>query len=321
MNRHTLSIVVPVYNESEGIHRFHHELENVINLLPCETEIIYVNDGSRDGTSFSLSQIQTNHPVHVIEFSRNFGKEMAMLCGLEHSTGDAVIVMDADLQHPPTLITEFYKRWRSGADIVQCYRDDNEKTSGLRKWLSNTFIKLMKSLSGINLERNLTDFCIMSRNVVNEIVKYRERRRLFRVLLLFTGFNRETLSFVAPARQDGVSKFSFFRLISLAVDSFTSMSSFPLYVSFFTGVFMFIIACLQGVYAVYVKLFSSNPLPGWASIVGWLSLFGGIQLIMMGLLGLYVARIFDEVKGRPLYIVGKRYFKHAKEEVIYEKYS
>lgn len=302
----SLDIIVPVYNECEVVPLFHAELCDVLGHVGLTARVIYVNDGSTDGTEQALTLLKGSLAVQTLSFSKNYGKEMAILAGIDVADADAVVVMDADLQHPPRLLPDLISLWNEGYEIVQGVRCDNLGSSVPRKLASAAFYHLLSTVTRIDVPTNLTDFCLMDRLVVDVIRQHRERRRMFRILLTMMGFRSVLIPFEAPKRVAGTTKFSGRKLVAYAADSITAMSTAPLYMSFALGVLMFLLAVSEGLYSVAVHMFHFSYLPGWASIVGWIALFEGAGLMMTGIVGLYLARVFEEVRGGPLYTVCRR---------------
>lgn len=307
LNKIKLSIVVPVYNEGLGIMTFHTVISNFLaQESEIDADVIYVDDGSTDNTLALLKEINAGLPASFLSFSRNYGKEIAILAGLDQCSGDVAIIMDADLQHPPSCLPLFIDAWKNGFNVVQGIRLDTKGLSPMRKYLSELYYYFMSIVSRVQMQRNSTDFVLISRPVIDALKKFRYRRRFFRSLVAEVGFNRTFVEFIAPERSYGKTKFTVLKLISSAVDSITSTSNVPLYISFYFGVFLFFVAFFEGIYSVISKVFHITVLPGWASIVGWLSFFSGSQFIMLGLLGLYLARVFEEVKKNPLYVIKEK---------------
>jgi polyisoprenyl-phosphate glycosyltransferase len=299
----TLSIVIPVYNEATNLRPLYEELVDVLARLGMAGEMIFVDDGSRDGSLDALRRLAAeDRRVKVIALSRNFGHQYAVTAGVEHAQGDAVVVMDADLQHPPALIPAMVAQWRAGAQVVYTVRTDGEHTGWMKRSTSATFYKLINAISDTPIVPGAADFRLMDRQVVDCLVSMRERSRFLRGMVSWVGFRQVGLPYVANPRRSGRSKYSLRKMIALALEGITSFSSLPLRISAYLGFLASVSVLPYAVWAVYARLFTDSAEPGWASILVAELFLGGVQLMSIGIIGEYVGRIYTEVKGRPLYV-------------------
>lgn len=298
-----ISIVIPLFNEEENVRALYSELQRVTAEAFIDVELIFVDDGSTDGSAAAVRELHDRDPrVKLISFSRNFGKQTGIYAGLEAATGDAVIVMDADLQHPPGVVPQLVASWKEGHEVVFAVQERNEGASWLGRWCSGVFSRIFATFVQLPRQPHASDFLIMDRAVVNEVVRVRERNRFFRYLVAWVGFRQTRIPYVASRRHAGRTKFARRKLLSLAVDAITSFSSAPLRLCTYTG-FLVAFACVPyTLWAVYVRLFTDDYIPGWPALIVAVLFLGSVQLIALGILGEYIGRIYDEVKGRPIYI-------------------
>ncbi len=308
----SLSVVVPVYNEAEGILFFHKSLMEVLSSLKYRHEIIYVDDGSRDDSVKHLCEIaSTNEDVVVIEFSKNFGKEMATSAGIHASKGEAIMILDADGQHPVELIPKFINELQQGSDVVIGVRGSNQKEGIIKKLGSKLFYKSLRYFGVVDAIPGSTDFRIISRRVADEFTKLTEHSRITRSLIDWLGFDRKIIEFNAKAREHGQASYSFRKLVQLAMNGFVSLSFFPLYFSGYIGIFIVLSSFIASVFVVIEKYLLQDPLSlniTGTAFLGLMILFlVGILLVGQGLLALYVARIYSETQNRPLYVIKKKY--------------
>jgi len=299
-----LSIVVSVYNEEQTIELFYNELKKVLNEMVINHEIVFVNDGSVDNSLSIMRNIASKDSnVRIINFSRNFGHEAAMLAGIERSKGNAIICMDADLQHPPNQILEMVEKFSNGYDIVIMKRLDNESAGFFRKLFTKSFYFLINKISPIKLEPNATDFFLISREVAKVITnEFHERTIFLRGLLQNIGFNKVTIEFTAPKRFAGKSKYSIFKLFALSFLAISSLSKIPLYTGIFLGVITSIFGLIVTFYSVIMKILGHTP-PGYTTLVVLESFLFSIAFLLIGIVGYYIGIILTEVKNRPIYIV------------------
>jgi glycosyltransferase involved in cell wall biosynthesis len=303
--RRRISIVSPCYNEAQVVDLFHTELARVLSGMPeHEFEIVLVDDGSADGTLEALNRIAARDPrVRVASFSRNFGHQIALTAGIDFASGDAVITLDSDLQHPPALIPELLRRWREGYDIVSAIREDTDGVGIFKKASSRAFYFLINALSTVHVPVGAADFCLVSRRVADQLRGMRERHRFLRGMISWAGFSRALVPYRAAARAAGEPKYTLFKMVGLALDAIVSFSTVPIRLAARLGV---VISLLGFAYLAwnFVKAYlEHSAAAGWASTLGVVMILGGAQLMFLGLIGQYVGRMFEELKGRPIYIL------------------
>ena len=304
--RKTISIVIPVFNEEENLREFYTRLTKVMSEVSYDYDIIFVDDGSRDASSAILYDLsQNDEHVQAYLLSRNFGHQMALTCGLDHAEGDAVITMDGDLQHPPELIPELLGLWEAGYEIVQTVRKDTADASKFKKITSSTYYKLINKMSKVHITPGGSDFRLMDRVAVEALRLYNERARFIRGLVNNLGFKLTTLEFVAPPRFAGQSKYNLHKMLHFALDGITAFSNVPLRWAFYVGLSFGFGSMLVLAHVLFIKFFTEEAVPGWATITASVLFLGGIQLVGIGILGEYIGRIFEEVKQRPLYLIGR----------------
>ncbi len=302
--RPLISIVAPCYNESETVELFLDAIDKIVVDADFNHEIVFIDDGSRDDTRSRLTEIAARRDdVRVIILSRNFGKEAALTAGVDHAKGDAVIVMDVDLQDPPDLIVDFVRKWNDGFDVVYAAREDRQTDTAAKRATASWFYRLFNKVSAIKIPENAGDYRLMDRRVVEHVKALPERSRFMKGLFAWVGFRAIGVPYARPARAAGDTKFNFWKLWNFAIDGFTSFSTAPLRVwTYFGG----IIAVLSIVYALFITtrtIVLGIDVPGYASLLVFILFFGSVQMISVGILGEYIARLFAEVKRRPIYII------------------
>lgn len=303
--RELLSVVVPCYNEHEAIEHTYREIKRVLlTLQELDHEIVFVDDGSADDTLLRLNSVAEGDPtVRVLALSRNFGHQIALAAGLDAAVGNAVVMMDADLQHPPSLVPELVARWRGGADVVSAIREATVGESWFKRMTSRLFYRVLNMLSTTTVPPGAADFCLLSRRVCDSLRRMPERHRFLRGLISWVGYPRAYVPYTAPQRALGKTKYSFVKMLTLALDAVFSFSAEPLRLALRVGV---VIALGGFVYLAWTLIYGyliNGLVPGYASLIGVTLILGGFQLIFIGLVGQYVSRVFDEVKGRPLYLL------------------
>ncbi len=298
-----ISVIVPVLNEEGNVRLLWDRLARVLSAMTGDFEVIFVDDGSQDRTFSIVKGLHEKEPrVRGVAFSRNFGHQIALLAGLREARGEVVVTMDGDLQHPPELIPELYRTHQEGYDIVNTRRIDEASASSFKKGSSQHFYRLINHLSDIRIEPASADFRLMSRATVNAFLDIPERDRFTRGLVSWMGFRQAVVEYQAEPRASGETKYSLQKMIQFALNGITSFSARPLRISFYTGCLISLAGLLYAVYAV-VQFFVGNTIPGWTSILVTLLIIGGVILINLGIVGEYIARIFNEVKARPLYFI------------------
>lgn len=297
-----VSIVVPVYNEQDNIEHFTECTCKVMDSLNYEYELIFVDDGSKDNSRQILPELAAKNPhVHYVFLARNYGHQLALTCGLDSAEGDAVITMDGDMQHPPELIPELIARWEQGYEVVQTIRKTTEGVSMLKKLTSTYYYRLLNLMTDITIKEGGSDFRLMDRKVVLAFRRYGEHARFIRGMVTSMGFEQCTLPFVAPKRFAGHSKFSPRKMFRLAIDGVMAYSTMPLRIALYLGLSAAILSLLLFCHVMFATI-EGNSVPGWATIMVCVLFFGGVQMTVLGVVGEYIGRIFEEVKGRPLYL-------------------
>lgn len=304
--RDSVSIVISAFNEGESINELHKELTKVMKDLPLkEYELIFVDDGSTDDTYAKCQKLQNKDAhVKIVHFKRNFGHEIAMTAGMDYAKGEAVVFMDADLQHPPFYIKEMVKYWQGGTDIVLTKRVENEATSKVYDFCAAAFYKILNFLSDTKIPAKSPDFRLIDRSYIEFLKKFNEHDRLFRGLLSWAmpNDNVKVIDFVAPERFAGASKYNFRKSLGLALNSIVQFSTKPLRLSIYLGLLTAFISGCLGLYVIIEHFVLNRPTPGYATIMTTIVFIGSVQLIVMGIIGEYIGKIHMEVKKRPLYI-------------------
>lgn len=304
-----LSIVAPFYNEGMGVSDFYEALLPVLEKLsPLQVEVICVDDGSSDSTLSELIALtQRDVRYQVVELSRNFGKEAALTAGIDCAKGDAVIPIDADLQHPPELIPEMLLLWQQGADVVQARRTDRDTDSLLRRTTSELFYRIHNKMSNIKIPENVGDFRLMDRMVVDALKLLPERQRFMKGLFAWLGFRTVTLDYRPNARTVGSTKFSGWKLWNFAIEGITSFSTAPLRVWTYLGSAGALVSVSYAIYVIVRTLVYGRDIPGYASLLVVMLFVGSLQLIGIGFLGEYLGRTYIEAKQRPVYLIRRQY--------------
>jgi glycosyltransferase involved in cell wall biosynthesis len=302
----SLSISVPMYNEEENIDAFFMAVLAVLEKLTGDYEIVCVNDGSTDNTLKKLLEHHERNPrIKVINFSRNFGKDIALTAAIDFTTGDAVVPIDADLQDPPEVIEELVEKWKEGFDVVYATRAFREGEGWLKKLSANMFYKVINKLSHTSIPNNTGDFRLIDKRVVNALKSLNERTRFMKGLFSWVGFKQTSVMYTRQPRFSGKTKWSYWKLWNFAIDGITSFSSFPLKTWSYVGAGISMCAFFYAAYLFYTTLVYGVVVPGYASIMVTTLFIGGVILISLGVIGEYLGRIYDEVKRRPLYLVSE----------------
>ncbi|HET8941927.1 MAG TPA: glycosyltransferase family 2 protein [Rudaea sp.] len=310
-----LSIVVPAYNESASLRAFHARLTAVLGTLDMHSNVLYVDDGSRDDTWAVLCELRADDSrVATLKLSRNFGKELALTAGLDHVDADAVIVIDADLQDPPELIPEFVRCWREGYDIVYGTRATRAGESPLKKLTSAGFYRVMERLSATPIPRDTGDFRLLSRRAVNAMKLLRERQRFMKGLFAWVGFRQKAIIYHRDPRFAGSSKFNYWRLWNFALEGITSFSGAPLRLATYVGVLTATLAFAFGVFVLIKAILFGDPVRGYPSLMLVVLFLGGVQLMALGVIGEYLGRLYMEAKQRPLYLVDEHHAEKSRNQ-------
>ncbi|PYS46580.1 MAG: glycosyltransferase [Acidobacteria bacterium] len=310
-----LSVVVPCFDEEPVIVETHRRLTSVLaGLKELEFEIIYVDDGSKDETPKILESLQMeDERVRVLRLSRNFGHQIAVTAGLENSSGNAVVIIDADLQDPPEVISEMIKRWREGYEVAYGQRVEREGETGFKLWSAKAYYRLINRISETKMPLDTGDFRLMDRKVVDSLLAMPERDRFLRGMVSWVGFRQVAVPYQRARRHAGESKYPILKMIRFATDGIVSFSIAPLKIAIWTGFFAIWLAIIGIIVAVVVRLMDKNLNRGWASLFVAVLFMGGIQLVSLGIIGEYLGRIYTEVKRRPLYIIQERLGFEAKK--------
>ena len=302
-----LSIILPFHNESGGVRNLFRRLYPVLGALNIGYEIICVDDGSSDDTySTLLHEREFDQRLKIVRLARNFGKETALTCGLHLAKGDAAVTLDSDLQHPPEIIVDLINKWREGYEMVYAIRN-NRKTDGyFRRLYSRAFYAVFRTIADIKMPEGAGDFCLLDRKVIDAVNALPERNRFMKGLTSWVGFKQGVVPFDVAPRDSGVTHWSFFRLIRFAFDGLSAFSTLPLRIWTWCGAVISIGALAYALYLIFDTMVYGIDVPGFASIMVGVLFMGGIQLLSLGVIGEYMARIFTEVKARPLYFISER---------------
>lgn len=298
-----LSCVVPAFNEHDNLAVLLPKLKVALQGLTDYWEVVVVDDGSSDTTPDLMAMLSREPGIRYVQLSRNFGKEAALTAGIEAAAGDVVVLMDADLQHPPALLAQMVARWEVGVDMVYAVRESREDEGWLKRFGSRLFYSLLRSESGVQVPPHAGDFRLMDRTVVQALMQLPERDRFMKGLYAWVGFQTEALPFMPESRMSGKSHFSAWRLWRLAMAGLMSFTTWPLRAVSVLGFVVSICSFIYGIFIVVEYLLYHNPVAGWPTIVTILLFFSGINLLSLGIVGEYIARIFKEVKHRPVYLV------------------
>lgn len=301
-----LSIVVPAYDEEEVLPEFHKRISNALAALKISYEVIYVNDGSRDRTMEVLRSLYAaDNRVVVVSLSRNFGKENALTAGLEHVRGEAAVVIDADLQDPPELIGALIEEWRAGFDVVYARRTRRDGETPLKRLTAHLFYRVMRKVSRVNIPEDAGDFRLLSRRAVDALHGLREQHRFMKGMFAWIGFPQKAVDYTRDPRFAGETKWNYWSLWNFALEGITSFTIAPLKIATYFGFAIAALAFGYAAFIIYKTIMFGDPVQGYPSMMVVVLLLGGVQLVFIGVLGEYLGRTFDEVKRRPLYLIGE----------------
>lgn len=304
----TLSVVVPAYNESAGLREFHARLAAVFDKLDLGCTVLYVDDGSRDDTWGVMESLRAaDTRVATMKLSRNFGKELAMTAGLDAIDADAVVVIDADLQDPPELIAQFVAAWREGCDVVYGTRASRAGESGVKKFTSAAFYRVMERLSHTPVPRDTGDFRLLSRRALDALKQVRERQRFMKGLFAWVGYRQRAIVYERDPRFAGSSKFNYWRLWNFAIEGITSFSTAPLRLATYVGLLTAFAAFVFGVFVFVKAVFYGDVVRGYPTLLLVILFLGGVQLMALGMIGEYLGRLYMEAKQRPLYLIDEHH--------------
>ncbi|MES5262176.1 glycosyltransferase family 2 protein [Priestia megaterium] len=310
------SIVVPVYNEEEVIHETYRRLTEVMHSTKEAYELLFVNDGSRDRTAEIIKEYSEQDPaVVLLDFARNFGHQIAITAGMDYARGEAVVVIDADLQDPPELILEMIEKWKQGFDVVYAKRTKRKGETYFKKQTAAMFYRILRAMTDIDIPLDTGDFRLLDRKVCNQMNSIQEKNRFVRGLVSWMGFKQIAVEYERDERLAGESKYPLKKMLKLSMDGITSFSYKPLKLASYAGVTLSGIGFIYLLVVLYLKLFTDSTITGWSSLIVIQLFFSGIILIILGMIGEYIGRIYDETKNRPLYIVREKYQLEPRKEV------
>ncbi|TRU14298.1 MAG: glycosyltransferase [Microcystis sp. Msp_OC_L_20101000_S702] len=311
-----ISVVVPLYNEQENIDALFRRLLAVLEALNTSYEVICVNDGSRDNTLKNLVEYHQLYPqIKVVNLSRNFGKDIAMSAGIDYSQGMAVIPIDADLQDPPELIAEMIEKWHEGYDVVYASRRVRIGESWFKRFSAEGFYQVINKLSRVSIPPNTGDFRLIDRRVVESIKKMPERQRFMKGIFAWVGYKQTSILFDREPRYQGQTKWNYWKLWNFAIDGITSFSFLPLKVWTYVGLIIALVSLVYASFLILRTIIFGIDVPGYASLMVAVLFLGGIQLLTLGIIGEYIGRVYEEVKGRPLYLVRDCYGFENREQI------
>jgi dolichol-phosphate mannosyltransferase len=309
VRRPALSVVIPVYNEEQTLPELHKRLVSFfggMTAIGSNYEVVFVEDGSRDRSrEFLLELAEKDQRYRIVLFSRNFGHQMAITAGMDHAEGDAVVIMDADLQDPPEVVAEMYEKHREGWDVVYGVRRRRLGETWFKRMTAALFYRLMRVTTGVDIPADAGDFRLIGRPVVLTMRALRERHRFVRGLVAWVGFRQTAVLYDRDARFAGTTKYPLTKMLRFAIDGITSFSTFPLRLATWLGVLAGLVAVGTGIWAFVVTFFAKGIVPGWTTIMILVAFGASAQLLMMGVLGEYIGRIYEEIKRRPLYVVDR----------------
>ena len=300
-----VTVIVPAFNESAAIAHTVSSIAHHLKALSSKWDIVVIDDGSRDNTAEVVRNLDQQFQTTLVRFSRNFGKEYAITAGLEHAEGDVVICMDADGQHSAELLSEMLAKWREGYDMVYAVRQDRKVESAFKRWGSRVFYRAMNLGGQIDIPKDAGDFRLMDKQVVKALLSLPERNRFMKGIYAWVGYKSIGIPYFPLERTHGESTFSKLKLAQLAWTGVTSFSAMPLRLASAVGGLLAFMAFIYGIWVVIDKLFFSESIPGWPTVVASMMFLAGVQLLFIGILGEYLSRVYDEVKGRPSYIVAE----------------
>ena len=302
-----ITIIIPAYNEEESLPPLYERLEKLMNSMEnYEFEILFVNDGSKDNTINLIKEYrQKDKRISYVDFSRNFGKEIAMIAGLDYATGDCVIFMDADLQDPPELIPELVKYWEEGYDDVYAKRNSRKGETWLKKFTSKMYYRVLQHLTNVPIQKDTGDFRLLDRRCVNALKKMRESQRNSKSMFSWIGYKKKEVLYDRDPRIAGQTKWNYKKLVDLAIDGITSFTTSPLRISTYISIPTFILLFIYFIYVIVKCIVTSTAIQAYQAIILLILFFSGVQILLFGIIGEYLGRIFNESKNRPLYLVNE----------------
>ena len=304
-----ISVIIPVYNEQGNLVQLHARLSEVMRSSQQGYELVFINDGSRDGSLAIIQQLAgEDSNVRYIDLSRNFGHQIAVSAGLDQCGGEAAVIIDADLQDPPELINEMLIRWKNGDQVVYAQRISRKGESRFKKWTAGMFYRILRMLTNVDIPIDTGDFRLIDRSIIDLLKDMPEKNKFLRGQIAWMGFNQSSVEYVREERHSGSSGYSFGKMLKLAMDGITSFSNVPLRLVTAFGFLCSFVAFIIMVYAIYAKYAWSDTVPGWASLMVSVLFLGGVQMLALGVIGEYLSRINDNARGRPLYIIRDKNF-------------
>jgi glycosyltransferase involved in cell wall biosynthesis len=314
------SIVIPLYNEESGLAVLVERLQEIMAQFDGPAEVVMVDDGSRDGTyQLALAASAKDHRFKVIQFSRNFGHQVAITAGMDAAAGDAVIIMDADLQDPPYVVLQMIEKWKEGYEVVYGLRETREGERLFKTATASMFYGLLNRIGDIDTPVDVGDFRLVDRKALNAFLQMRENNRYVRGMFSWVGFRQTGVPYTREERHAGTTHYTLSKMVKLASNGILGFSTAPLRLALSAGVFLAIASVIYGIVAIALKLAGESLVPGYASLLFVITFLSGIQLAVLGMVGLYVGRIYDEARGRPLYVVRERHgFGDADGPVVWQ---
>ncbi len=299
-----LSVIIPIFNEEENIRLLHHRLCGVMQKIDSPFELIFVNDGSKDNSMALIKLLANEHSnVKYVDFSRNFGHQIAVSAGIDVAKGDAVVIIDADLQDPPELIIEMHQKWKEGYEVVYAKRRARKGENFLKKFTAKMFYRILNKITSFNIPLDTGDFRIIDRKIVEVLKSMPEQQKFLRGQISWAGYKQTYVEYDRDSRNAGETGYTYKKMIRFALDGITSFSDAPLKLASLMGFIVSGVAFLMILYALYARFISRDYVPGWTSLMLAVLFIGGIQLICIGMIGEYISRIANNIKNRPLYIV------------------
>lgn len=299
-----LSVIIPVFNEGENVHYLFNRLKSVVADMGVSHEFLFINDGSRDNSLFLIRQLaKENSSVKYIDFSRNFGHQLAVTAGMDRAAGNAIVIIDADLQDPPELIADLYKKYKAGFEVVYAKRKSRTGENFMKKFTAKMFYRVLAKITSVNIPVDTGDFRLVDRKIVEVLKQMPEQQKYLRGQIPWIGFNQTFIEYNRDERKAGKSGYTYRKMFRFALDGITSFSTVPLKFATASGFIVSFISFLMIIYALYSRFISKNYVPGWTSIMLAVLFIGGVQLICIGIIGEYISRMSANVRQRPLYIV------------------
>ena len=303
-----ISIVIPVFNEEGNLLELYRRIIKIKENISIPFELIFVDDGSTDRSlQIMLGISEKDKSVKIIQLSRNFGHQLAIIAGIDHASGEAVIMMDGDLQHPPELIEKLIEKWQEGNDVVYTCREETQDVGVFKRFTARCFYMIINRLGEVNISTGAADFRLLDRSVVESLQTFKERSIFLRGIIQWSGYRQASISYKADARFSGESKYSLLKMLRFAMHGMTSFSSVPLYISAFLGILISLFSFIYALLVIYVRLFTERVVEGWTSVMVALLFLGGIHLITLGIQGIYIGQVYQEVKRRPRYLIRRIY--------------